>query len=178
MYPLSLLNRRVQLLNYTKRGEGAKAFDVNTRSAYAMRSCGLGYNALEIFCGLMNLPPPIAKNNYQKVSKKNLEARDIAESSMLSAICEFKEKEGTDIGVSVDGTWQRKGFSSLNGVVVAVSTTNFQVVDVEIRSRYCQPCTSKEELRKTDKIAFDKWKIDLRRGVAITEMETENPTRR
>ena len=42
---------------------------------------------------------------------------------------------------------------------MAVSTTNFRIVDVEM-SRYCQPCTSKEELRKTDKIAFDKWKID------------------
>ena len=28
-----------------------------------MRSCGLGYNALEKFCGLMNLPP---QKNYQK----------------------------------------------------------------------------------------------------------------
>ena len=76
-----------------------KAFDVNTRFAYAMRSCGLGYNALE------NLPPPITKKNYQKVSKKlRGTARDVAESSMLSAICKVKEKEGTDIGVSVDGT--------------------------------------------------------------------------
>ena len=62
--------------------------------------------------------------------------------------------------MSVDGTWQRGGFSSLNGVVVAVSTTNFKAVDVEIVSRYCQPWISKEELRKTDKTAFNKWKID------------------
>ena len=62
--------------------------------------------------------------------------------------------------MSVDGTWQRGVFSSLNGVVVAVSTTNFKAVDVEIVSRYCQPWTSKEELTKTDKIAFNKWKID------------------
>ena len=46
------------------------------------------------------------------------------------------------------------------GVAVVVSTTNFKAVDVEIVSRYCQPWTSKEELRKTDKIAFNKWKID------------------
>ena len=61
--------------------------------------------------------------------------------------------------MSLDGTWQRGVFSSLNGVVVAVSTTNFKAVDVEIVSRYCQPWTSKEELRKTNKIAFNKWKI-------------------
>ena len=100
-------------------GKGVKAFDVNTSSAYAMRSCELGIIALEIFCGLMNLPTPITKKNYQKVYKKLRDtARDVAESSMLSAICEVKEKEGTDIGVSIDGTWQRGAFSTLNGIVV------------------------------------------------------------
>ena len=74
-----------------------------------MRSCGLGIIALERLCGLMNLPPPITKKNYQKVPKKLREtARNVAESSMLSAIWEVKEKEGTYIGVS--GTWQR-GYS-------------------------------------------------------------------
>ena len=48
-----------------------KAFDVNTRSAYVMRSCGVGIIALEKLYGLMNLPPPITKNNYQKVSKQS-----------------------------------------------------------------------------------------------------------
>ena len=57
---------------------------------------------------------------------------------MLSAICEVKEKEGTYISVSADGTWQRGVCSSLNGVVVAVSTTNSKLVDVEIITRYCQ----------------------------------------
>ena len=97
-----------------KEGKGVKAFDVNTRSTYAMRSCVLGIIALEIFCGLMNLPPPITKKNYQKVSKKLRETtRDVAERSMLPAICKVKEKEGTDMGASVEGTWQRGVFSSL-----------------------------------------------------------------
>ena len=42
-----------------KQGKGVKAFDVNMRIVYAMRSCGPGYNALERFCGLMNVPPPV-----------------------------------------------------------------------------------------------------------------------
>ena len=66
--------------------------DVNTRS------CGLGIIALGIFCGLMNLPPPIANNNYQKVSKKLREtARDLAESSMLSAVKLKKIKVHTSV---------------------------------------------------------------------------------
>ena len=57
-----------------KEGKGVKGFGVNTRSAYAMRSCELGIIALKIFCGLIYLPPPITKKNYQKVSK-NLETQ-------------------------------------------------------------------------------------------------------
>ena len=53
-----------------KEIKGMKAFGVNIRSVYTMRSCGLGYNALEMFCGLMSLPPPMIKNNYQKLSRK------------------------------------------------------------------------------------------------------------
>ena len=68
---------------------------------------------------------------------------------MSAAIEEAKKEGATDIGVSVDGTWQMRGFSSLNGVVVAVSTSNFKV---EAMSRYCQACASKEELRKTNKL--------------------------
>ena len=81
-----------------KEGKGVKAFDVNTRSAYAMRSCGLGIIALEIYCGLMNLPAPIANNNFQKVSKKLREtARDVAESSMVSAVKLKKMKVHTSV---------------------------------------------------------------------------------
>ena len=44
-----------------------------------------------------------------------------------AAIEAIKEEGTTDIGVSVDGTWQKRGFSSLNGVVAAISTSNFKV---------------------------------------------------
>ena len=77
-----------------------------------MRSCGQGYNALEKFSGIMNLPPPVTKNNYSKLSHTLRDAaRVFAEASMSDAIKEVREKEGTtDIGVSVDGTWQRRVF--------------------------------------------------------------------
>ena len=92
-----------------------------------MRSCGLGYNALEIFCGLINLPEMNQKLSH-KIRKA---AKTVAEASMSATIEEVKKEGATDIGVSVGGTWQRRGFSSLNGVVVAVSTLNFKVVDAE-----------------------------------------------
>lgn len=51
-----------------------------------------------------------------------------------------------DIACAIDGTWQRRGFSSLNGVITASSITTGQVVDVEITSKFCQ---CKGRLEKT-----------------------------
>ena len=33
----------------------------------------------------------------------------------------MSKPDGKDIGVTVDGTWQRRGFSSLNGIVAAIA---------------------------------------------------------
>ena len=117
---------------------------------YALRSCGQGHSALERFCGMMNMPQPITKKNYSQLSSKLKDgAKFIAEGSMMVAANEaandVKEKEGTsDIGVSVNGTWQKRGFASLDGVVVAISTSNFKVLDVETMSRHCKACVKRK----------------------------------
>ena len=46
----------------------------------------------------------------------------------------------------------------MNGVV-AVSTAIFKMLDFEIMSRNCKACASKDDVRKSNKIEFDKWKI-------------------
>ena len=137
-----------------------KAFDVNMRSVYATRSCRPGYNALERFCGLMNVPPPVTPNNHHALANKLKDAaRTVAEASMSASADEAKQNDGTaDISVSMDGTWQKRGFSSPNDVVVGVSTSNFKVLDVEIMSTTCKACSFKEDLRKTNKVEYDKWK--------------------
>ena len=91
---------------------GAKTF-VNQRSGYAMRSIGLGLGALERFCGVINLPP-VQKPSYKRLSNRLRDsAKIIADRSMPEAATNVVQVTGsTDIGVSVDGSWQRRGFSS------------------------------------------------------------------
>ena len=45
-----------------------------------------------------------------------------------------------DTGVSVDGTWQKRGFTSLNGADAAISIEIGRVLDGEVMTRYCQGC--------------------------------------
>ena len=52
-----------------------------------------------------------------------------------------------DTSVSGDGTWQRKGFSSFNGLFAAISIESGKVLDVEPMSRYCKGCNLKKGLK-------------------------------
>ena len=58
--------------------------------------------------------------------------------------------------VSVDGTRQRRGHNSHNGVVTAISVTTGKALDVEVLSNYCKGCSQwKNDDKKTQK--YQQW---------------------
>ena len=139
--------------------QGRTTYDINIRTVYAMRRCGVGRHGMTKFCGLLNMPPPITQHSYVIITKKlGVAAENIAKSSMYRTIEDVKATEGTVMTVSVDGTWQRRGFSSLNGVVAAVSVNTGNVVDIEIMSRNCKACESHENMRISNPVDYDLWK--------------------
>ncbi|GFT52275.1 f-box domain-containing protein [Trichonephila clavipes] len=87
-----------------------------------MRAIGKGGTAARIFCGLMNLPPPPAKFERHNSLFLNV-LKTISEDSMNSAVHEavIANDNNSNIAVAVDGTWHKRGYSSLNGVVCATS---------------------------------------------------------
>ena len=56
----------VYFLPYTSKGVkyNTNAMEVNVRSVYAMRRCGVGHQGLQKFCGIMNMPPPVARKHF------------------------------------------------------------------------------------------------------------------
>ena len=65
-----------------------------------------------------------------------------------------------DTAISHDGTWQQRGYSSLNGCTTAISMETGKILDVEPMSRYCKACNLKENLKKTDPAQYDFWKVN------------------
>ena len=141
-----------------EESRGLKPFDINVRSVYTFRNLGIGHKGLEKYCGLMNMPPPMTVMNYNKISNHVKDAAEyVAEISMQAATSEAVvfNKYSADIGVSVDGTWQRRGYVSLNGVVVAISIDVGKIVDAEVLTRYCRQCDiMRRELPDAD---FKEW---------------------
>ncbi|GFU05010.1 uncharacterized protein NPIL_320121 [Nephila pilipes] len=112
-----------------------------------------------MFCGIMNLPPPPTKFNNILLQA----ARETCEESMAEAVYEAVEENdgGRDIAVAVDGRWQKRGFSSKNGVVTVTSVDTGKVIDVEILSKHCI-CPNKLSTFKTLKeillVIMAKWR--------------------
>ena len=109
-------NCAAETSTYTSKkvNNGISAFDINLRSTYA--SLGLAK-----FCGIMDLPPPVLMDSYNKLSKKlGEESQKIAESSMKDAAIRLidltmvENPENIDVlqdrivlanvAVSIDGT--------------------------------------------------------------------------
>ena len=105
-----------------------------------MRCIGKGAAAGKQFCAVMYLPPPSTK--FDNIGKSLLNTiTEVAEKSMVNAANESKENGNSNIAVSLDGSWQKRGHKSLNGVVTAISMDTGKVIDVHCMSRYCQVCT-------------------------------------
>ena len=56
--------------------------------------------------------------------------------------------------VLVDGLWQKRRHSSLNGVVTAMS--DGKCLDVHVLSKYCKKCRIWEQ--KKDRPKYEEWK--------------------
>ena len=78
---------------------------------------------------------------------------------MIQASVEVKQREGNDIGISFDGTWQKRGHSSLKRVAAAISVTTGKVLDVEVLSRHCKSCTEHVRLKETKPDEYEAWKV-------------------
>ena len=98
-----------------------------------MRRIGKGYKALKKFCGVMDMPGPVAKANFNHHQKAlRGAALIVAERSMNAAAAKVKQMSRKDTeaseertsfpcAVTFDGTWMRRGFSSLFGVFSSIS---------------------------------------------------------
>nr|XP_047137499.1 uncharacterized protein LOC124814004 [Hydra vulgaris] len=140
-----------------------KGFDINNRTIYAMRVLGHGHTGIEKFTQLMNMPKPMTPKNYSKITTKikNI-VKSVANETMSDAATEMKEnatsEDIVDVGVSCDGSWQKRGYQSMNGVFTAILIDSGKIIDVEPMNKSCKACCMKEQLKKSNPDAYANWK--------------------
>ena len=60
-----------------------------------------------------------------------------------------------DVQIAIDGTWQKRGHASLNGVLVAISSKR-KVLDYQVLTKHCKECQICDRLQGAAN--YDRWK--------------------
>ena len=63
-----------------------------------------------------------------------------------------------DTAVSFDGTWAKRGFTSLTGVFFAISVDTGEVLDYTVLSKACQKCVFRKSQFEGDDDSFYEWR--------------------
>ena len=119
-----------KFMSTTIKPNESSRHDVNVRAVVAFREIGRGLTHIETFNRIMNMPPPFSHSTYDAtVGEIQQPYLDTMNDSMLNAAKNVISKsddvdngeQGTsDCDVSLDGSWQRRGYASLNGFVSAI----------------------------------------------------------
>ena len=132
-------------------------YEINRRLIFAMRMIGVGLSGVRKFCGLMDLPAPVAQTTYDKIVHHIYDAsKRISDIFFQKAVQEEKQETAKhtkdsdciDLIVSGDGSWRKRGFSSLYGIASLIGNYSGKVVDIIIKSSFCKACslwTGKQE---------------------------------
>lgn len=115
-----------------------------------MRCIGKGQSSADMLCGILNLPNVPRVNRYVNILLEA--ANKVCAASMKRAAEESVAlNDGNrDICIAVDGSWQKRGHTSLNGLVTATNIDTGKVLDYEVLSKHCR-CKRKCKNKHTDK---------------------------
>lgn len=124
-----------------------RAYEINRRSIFVMKLLGVGKEGLNLFCGLMDICQGVSNSLYY-AALENIytAAKAVFEFVTKKTVHEEKirnEDYGnstSELTVSGDGTWKKRSFTSLYGLVTLIGKYTGKVIDLVVKSSYCHAC--------------------------------------
>ncbi|KYM94122.1 hypothetical protein ALC62_15264 [Cyphomyrmex costatus] len=152
--------------NYVPSSEKIdQKYEINYRFIFIMRLLGVGSSGCNKFCGLMDLGCTFLDyKSYERYFDKIIEiVENVANRFFSSAANEekketMKKNKTSDLTVSGDGSWKKQGFNSLYGVASLIGYYTGKIIDVAVKSAYCEKCKMWENKCKTAE--FEEWYED------------------
>lgn len=135
-------------------GSSRDSFAVNVKAVLAARAIGAGHDQLSRFCAILGLPSPMHHKTFNGISKKLHGAAMTAVSKNLDQARNITKDAvgGRDVPVMFDGTWQKRGHKSHNGVGTVVSLDTGLCLDFEVLSNYCHACSIHRDLGEDEEV--------------------------
>ncbi|GFV39190.1 uncharacterized protein TNCV_1157751 [Trichonephila clavipes] len=125
-----------------------RKFDINTKLTSAFLAIGRGHAALETFSAILGTPcmdrktfskcleNVCNKNESAKVEMLRISREHVRQTNLYSHP-DLGQNNIIDITVSYDGTWHKRGHTSLYGIGIVIDIMTSLVVDFEVLSKYC-----------------------------------------
>ena len=139
-----------------QKSNGRQIFEANIRAIVSFREIGRGFQALERFSECMNMYC-LAENAFLNLNPNQVyKAYDsVARNSMKRAADDLQDDTPgpTKKRVKIDGTWQKRGHASLNGIVTVV--VEEKCVDYKAFSKHFSGCTMWDS--KKGSLQYDRW---------------------
>ena len=122
-------------------------------------------------CMVLNMHCMSSRSFYNHLDTLSKEVNDLENKVLESARNEVREAylvinpelsndTVLDVAGSYDGTWQKRGFTSLYGVGIIIDLLTGLVLDFEICSKYCAQCEVAKKRFGNDNEAFSSWHVD------------------
>lgn len=123
------------------------SYEINRRFVFAMRLLGVGFQGIHNFCGMMDIGKGFTKDTYYNTVNHIWKAAStVCKLVFKKAVKEEQEKNEAAgytkdrLSVSGDGSWAKRGFSSLIGIASLIGKFTGKVLDVIVKSSICKAC--------------------------------------
>jgi len=137
--------------------------EINRRLMLAVRMLGGGLQSLKMLCAILDITSSFSNNicytfleNLHTASKalfEHFQKKAVKEEISENAVA---GKEPLNLTVSGDGSWKKRGFSSLFGLATLIGKYTNKVLDVAVKSSFCQSCANWRNKQGT--VEYDLWK--------------------
>ena len=159
-------------------------FSVNDLIVLFFNQLGLGHTAMKKFSSLFGWEGLHLKTYQRKESKIINVIIDNTEDVLSASVARIKEAYSTldssvdtdplCITVSFDGSWQKRGHTSMYGFASVIDVLTGLVVDYVILSKYCNGCNMKKTVLGEDSEEFKEWFQGHQPQCAINYTGTSN----
>ncbi|KAG8236553.1 hypothetical protein J437_LFUL016858 [Ladona fulva] len=123
-------------------------YEINRRIVFSVRLLGVSREGINLFCGMMEFGFGLSQKVYEGVIKHmHNSVEKLFKCSCKKAVDEEKihneenNKPLLNLRISGDGSWKKRGYSSLYGVATLIGYYSGKVVDLIVKGSYCQTCT-------------------------------------
>lgn len=129
---------------------------------FVMRVLGLGFNGVKMFLSLMDISSSFSiwlyYSIFLKIHKASKHCFDVVTRKVVTEEIELNMEAGNEadnLSVSGDGTWMKRGLTSLIGVFSIIGKYTGKVIDLDVKSSFCTTC--KKQKSELSELEFEMW---------------------